>query len=276
MSQPQHDRQEEFSMDSKTSTKIVQDGVEDFDISWLGLVDAGLSGWFLNDSDEVFRGVHITADDVVVDVGCGDGGAILFCAQRGAEVIAVDIDPGVIANIASRLADTPAKSYSTHVSNSTPLPIADATATRVVCSEVLEHVDDPEKVLAELVRIGKPGARYLLTVPDPLQETMQKHVAPDSYFEKPNHVRIIERQEFADMVSRAGLIIEEQAYYGFYWGMWWALFWACNIELGQTHPVLDNWSATWKSLLKTRRGIELKRQLDQFMPKSQLIVARKP
>lgn len=263
-------------MDSKADSKVVQDGVEDFDISWLGLVDAGLSGWLLDDTDEVFRGVRISADDVVVDVGCGDGGALLFCARRGAEVIGVDIDPGVISAIALRLAEDASNKFATHVSDSDPLPIADETATRVICSEVLEHVDDPAKVLAELVRIGKPGALYLLTVPDPLQEDMQKHVAPASYFEKPNHIRIIERQQFADMVSGAGLVIVEQSYYGFYWGMWWALFWACGVELGQSHPVLDNWNATWKSVLKTSRGIALKRQLDQFMPKSQLIVARKP
>jgi ubiquinone/menaquinone biosynthesis C-methylase UbiE len=251
-------------------------GVAEFDIEWLGLVDAGLSGWYLNDTDELFRGIPISKEDIVVDVGCGDGGAILFCAQRGAEVIAVDIDADVIARIESRLAGLPTKAFSTYVSDASPLPLPDALATRIICSEVLEHVDDPESVLAELFRIGASGARYLLTIPDPLQEAMQKHVAPDSYFQKPNHVRVIERHQFADMVQRAGLVIEEKAYYGFYWGMWWALFWGCGIELGESHPILENWAETWKALLQTRRGIELKRRLDQFMPKSQLIVAYKP
>ncbi|WP_458071326.1 class I SAM-dependent methyltransferase [Rhodanobacter sp. BL-MT-08] len=265
-----------FSPDQQAGSANSENGVPEFDISWLGLVDAGLSGWYLSDSDEVFQGVPISAGDVVVDVGCGDGGAVLFCAERGAEVIAVDIDADVIADIAARLANSSASAYATHVSDSDPLPLADGIATRVICSEVLEHVDDPARVLSELVRIGKPGAIYLLTVPDPLHETMQKHVAPDAYFEKPNHIRIIERQQFADMVRQTGLIVREQRYYGFYWGMWWALFWACGVELGESHPVLDNWSATWKAVLKTRRGVELKRKLDQFMPKSQLIVAHKP
>jgi len=264
------------ALDKQAHSAISESGVPEFDVGWLGLVDAGLSGWYLNDSDEVFRGVHISADDVVVDVGCGDGGAILFCAERGAEVIAVDIDADVIAGIAARLMNSSARAHSAHVSDSNPLPLADGIATRVICSEVLEHVDDPNRVLSELVRIGKPGAIYLLTVPDPLHETMQKHVAPDSYFEKPNHIRIIERQQFADMVRQAGLVVQEQSYYGFYWGMWWALFWACGVDLGESHPVLDNWSETWKAVLKTRRGVELKRKLDQFMPKSQLIVAYKP
>ncbi len=268
---------EDFPLpDQKAGSANSETGIPEFDVSWLGLVDAGLSGWYLNDSDEVFRGVHISADDVVVDVGCGDGGAVLFCAQRGAEVVAVDIDANVIADIAARLVNSSARAHATHVSDSDPLPLADGIATRVICSEVLEHVDDPSRVLSELVRIGKPGAIYLLTVPDPLHEAMQKHVAPDSYFEKPNHIRIIEREQFAEMVRQAGLIVQEQTYYGFYWGMWWALFWACGVELGESHPILDNWNTTWKMVLKTRRGVELKRKLDQFMPKSQLIIARKP
>ncbi|WP_215199644.1 methyltransferase domain-containing protein, partial [Escherichia coli] len=40
------------------------------------------------------------------------------------------------------------------VSDCDPLPLADATATRVVSTEVIEHVDDPRQFLAELVRVG--------------------------------------------------------------------------------------------------------------------------
>jgi len=269
--------QDTLSRPSENYTNTPEGGVDGFDASELGLVDGGLSGWYLNDSDEIYRGIRISSDDIVADVGCGDGDAVMFCAKRGAHVIAVDIDPDAIARLEPRLANSGFVNYAAYVSDSNPLPIDDATATVVICSEVLEHVEDPEKVLSEIFRIGRPGARYLLTVPDPLQEIMQKHVAPESYFQSPNHIRIIERQQFVDMVQNAGLLVEEKAYYGFYWGMWWALFWACQVDLDNvSHPILDSWNATWRALLKTKRGIELKWQLDQFMPKSQLIVARKP
>ena len=47
-----------------------------------------------------------------------------------------------------------------------PLPIADNTATRVILSEVLGHVEHPAKLMAEVVRIAQPGALFFLSVPD--------------------------------------------------------------------------------------------------------------
>jgi len=243
----------------------------------VGLHDAVLSGWFQNETNEVFRGIPVGPGDSVVDVGCGDGGASLFCARRGAHVTVVDIDPKVISAMEARLEEISPGDHASLVSDGDPLPLADAMASRVLCTEVLEHVDDPEQLLSELVRIGKPGALYLLTVPGALQENLQKHVAPPSYFQKPNHVRIIERSDFAKMVSRAGLTIEEHTQYGFFWSIWWALFWACKVDLNKpSHPALDHWTESWRAILALPQGAQLKRQLDEFMPKSQVIVARKP
>ena len=42
------------------------------------------------------------------------------------------------------------------------------------------------------------------------------------------------------------------------------------------HPVLDHWTAAWQALLDMPQGAQLKQQLDEFMPISQIVVARKP
>lgn len=252
-------------------------GLSENEANNLGLYDAVLSGWYRNDTNEVFKGVSISAEDVVVDVGCGDGGALNFCASRGAHLIAVDIDEDVIDNLKRRLEGSAARRMEFFLNASPTLPVADGTATRVICTEVLEHVDDPAQVMAELARIGKPGARYLLSVPDPLQENLQKHVAPDSYFQKPNHVRIIGRDEFESLVRGAGLVVEQHEYYGFFWSIWWAMFWSAKVDLSDPrHPMLENWTRTWQAVLASEGGHELKKKLDAFMPKSQVIVASKP
>src|SRR5262249_38230243 len=150
----------------------------------LGLHDASLSGWYCDAQNELFLGFPIGADDVVLDVGCGDGGTMQFCAQRAAHIILADIDPDQITAAQKRRKDNLARKMEGYVTDSAPLPLRDDTATRIICMETLEHVDDPVQMMSELVRVGKPGARYLLTVPDPVGEHLQKHLAPASYFEK--------------------------------------------------------------------------------------------
>lgn len=238
------------------------------------LLDAMLSGWFKNDSGELFTGFPITADDVVVDVGCGDGSNLGFAARQGATVVAVDIDEDAIETARGILSEFPSARF--HVATAEEIPVEDGQATRIICTEVLEHVDDPAVVVAELERIGAPGALYLITCPDPLHEEMQSHVAPQSYFEKPNHIRRIERDELVELLQAGGLEVLSQDTYGFYWSIWWALFWAADVDLGESHPLLDGWSNVWRQLLETDRGKLLKEQLDEFLPMSQLIIARKP
>jgi SAM-dependent methyltransferase len=258
---------------SESGDRLMEDEPVSIDV---GMRDAVLSGWYQAETGELFKGLVISSDDVVVDVGCGDGLTARFCAGRGASIIVTDIDPIKVQATERSLAGIAARSVRAMVSDSNPLPIEDGTASVVVSTEVLEHVDDPAQFLSELVRIGRSGARYLLTVPDPVAEALQKHLAHPSYFAKPNHVRIIQRDEFAALVSAAGLVVEQRSSYGFYWSLWWLMFWSSKVDfIGAPSPVLDTWARTWMALLDTPDGETVKRVLDDFMPKSQLILARK-
>lgn len=46
------------------------------------------------------------------------------------------------------------------------LPEADNTVDRIVMSHVLEHLEDPTKVLKECYRVLKPGGAVVIAVPD--------------------------------------------------------------------------------------------------------------
>ena len=244
---------------------------------FLGLRDAALSGFYRTKDSEVFRGIPVGADDVVVDVGCGEGAALAFCARLDATVIAVDHHEETLAAARATLEGQGQGAREFHAAAAEDLPLPDGTASRVLCMEVLEHVNDPVKALAELARIGRPGALYLLTVPDPRGEALQQVMAPESYFQPPNHIRVIGREEFADLVTGAGLEIIDREFYGFYWALWYALFWSRGVEIEDPDdPVLEHWSKAWSALLDSPNGPEIKEQLDHFMAKSQVIVARKP
>ncbi len=58
------------------------------------------------------------------------------------------------------------------------IPVSDSRFDRVLFNQVLEHVDDPPAVLAELYRVLKPGGRILCTCPLFYAE----HQKPYDYF----------------------------------------------------------------------------------------------
>lgn len=241
------------------------------------LVDAHLSGWFHRESGELFEGFPISPEDSVLDIGCGDGPFSSFCAELGAEVIFADINAEKVAAIESMLKNSAARAIQGLVTDAKPIPLPDGRVNKIIAMEVLEHVEDPAQFMRELVRVAKPGAQFLITVPGPLGESVQKKLAPDSYFEHPNHIRVFQCDEFARLIEDAGLVIERRADYGFYWSMWWFFFWACKQDLSPPwHPLLESWTNTWGLLLSTPDGPRIKKALDETMPKSQAIIARKP
>lgn len=241
-----------------------------------GLQDLAAAGWFNSATGDLFSGFPVGPSDTYLDVGCGTGGAAMFAARQGSRVIATDVNPDSIAALDAKLRTLATAECRCLVSDTDPLPLPDGTATRITCAEVLEHVPDPPRFIAELVRVGAPDALYLLTVPDPASEAIQQDLAAESYWREPNHVRIFARDEFAKLVSDAGLRIEARHFVGFYASVWWALFWSAGQELGDAErPLLAAWTAAWGQVLAHPDGVRIKRALDRCLPKSQIIVARK-
>jgi SAM-dependent methyltransferase len=229
---------------------------------------------------ELYPGFQVTAADTVVDFGCGAGPSCVMAGQAGAAVIGIDIDPAAIEQARLAMQKVPVRSFQAIVHGTLPLPLPDGIATVVLAREVIEHVDDPVGYLAELVRIGKNGARYLISVPDPASESLMRAVAPPSYFEKPGHINIFQREELDRLVRTAGLKIEKRTLAGFYWSMWWLLRWPTSTDYAPLSDkpapaVLKHWDKTWRALQATPQGKQAIRALDNVIPKSQVIIARK-
>lgn len=229
------------------------------------------------DTRELAPGFAISDEDVVVDVGAGDGGMARFCAPRARETILIDQDAGRLEQALKGLRERGFDRVSGKTGDASKLPLPDASASRIICTEVLEHVDDPDAVMAELVRIGRPGALYLLSAPGAVSEQLQTTIAPPAYFERPNHIRIFEPEAFTALVERAGLVVEQRSTLGFFWTLWWLFFWQAGVEFGAgSHPLLDAWTRTWSELLKSPDAGRIKTVLDGLAPKVNAVVARKP
>jgi SAM-dependent methyltransferase len=243
----------------------------------IGIKDATLSGWFLRESREVYRGFQLKSDDIVVDVGCGNGSITRLAKECGAaRVIGIDLDRQE-ALLCRKHLDCAGNGCEVIVADAIALPLGASFASKVICREVLEHVDNPMAIMSEIVRIGLPGAEYLLSIPDAVSESVDCVARMPLQGRRPRHVHSFETPEFIQLVEGAGLTIRSLDKDGFYQAVRGTLRQvSCEKKGGRDVGLLQDWDRVWGRVLNFPRGQKVKQALDQIFPKSQIIVAQKP
>jgi SAM-dependent methyltransferase len=106
----------------------------------------------------VLQQVALTDDAVVLDAGCGPG---TFGASVPGGAIDVDWSHLMVREVRRRRPDARAV-----VGDLARLPVRDGAADLVHVERVLQWTDDPAAILAELVRIARPGGWLAVTDTD--------------------------------------------------------------------------------------------------------------
>lgn len=109
-------------------------------------------------STSVLAWLDARAGRRVLDLGCGTGGYGAALSRSGRVVLVSDVDDRHVR--AASCLGLP----SVLVGANQPLPFADRSFDTVLLVEVLEHLEDPEQVIREALRVT--GKRLLATVPD--------------------------------------------------------------------------------------------------------------
>ena len=105
--------------------------------------------------------------DRLLDIGCGDGVYTIRLADGFSRVDAIDIQADRLALFAERLKDNPAAHrIAIGEMSATKLDYPDGTFDMVTSIEVLEHIEELDRALAEIRRVLKPGGRFAFTTPN--------------------------------------------------------------------------------------------------------------
>ncbi|MFH8724513.1 class I SAM-dependent methyltransferase [Streptomyces termitum] len=159
-----------------------------------------------------FTRFPLAPGDRVLDLGCGAGRHAFECYRRGAQVVALDRNGEEIREVATWFAamkeagEAPAGATATAMEgDALNLPFPDESFDVVIISEVMEHIPDDKGVLAEMVRVLKPGGRIAITVPRYGPEKVCWALS-DAYHEvEGGHIRIYKADELLAKIRQAGL-----------------------------------------------------------------------
>ena len=104
----------------------------------------------------------IGTDERALDLGCGTGNAALLAARRGA--IATGLDPAArLLEVARERAASESVEVDWVIGSAEDLPFDDASFDAVVSIFGVIFASDPERAIAEIVRVLRPGGRALIT-----------------------------------------------------------------------------------------------------------------
>lgn len=96
----------------------------------------------------------------LLDVGCGNGLFTQWLRRKAVEVTGVDHNP---RNCQRAAREYPDITFAASAAEALPFP--DDWFDCVVCSDTIEHTDDDQASVNELVRVLKPGGTLILTMP---------------------------------------------------------------------------------------------------------------
>jgi len=100
----------------------------------------------------------------VLEIGCGRGGFSRYLHEQGADLVAADFSESAVAITQRLLGDRPrCKVHTADIQN---IPYPEGEFDLVISLETLEHVPDPERALAELVRVTRKGGKMIITTPN--------------------------------------------------------------------------------------------------------------
>ena len=147
----------------------------------------------------------------VIDVGCGAGRHSFEAYRRGADVIAFDQNAAELAEVDTMLqamgqaGEAPASAKAqVVVGDALALPYPDGTFDCVIASEILEHIPEDESVIAELIRVLKPGGSLAVTVPRWLPERICWLLSDEYHANEGGHIRIYRAGQLRAKVEALG------------------------------------------------------------------------
>lgn len=224
--------------------------------------------------------LQILEKDVVLDAGCGAGRHTMEASKwHSSKFVAVDRSLSELKRLKYVL-DLMAEKGELNgnvvliVGDVLQLPFKDEAFTKIICTEVLEHLHEDVRGMEEMVRVLKNHEELVVSVPTPYTEHLFGNLSYE-YFRTPGgHVRIYKKKELLQKLRKSGLrilyVCREHAFHSIFWML------KCLCGLDNQDALIP---ALWEKLLIFSTQIKLLKKIENFwnnlFPKSIVVYTRK-
>jgi 2-polyprenyl-3-methyl-5-hydroxy-6-metoxy-1,4-benzoquinol methylase len=175
----------------------------------------------------ILENINITNGMRTLDVGCGRGfyETALFRLYGDVNITGIDANASYIKLARAHLASLAKHTrISFQKQDATHMDFPSGSFDRIICSEVLEHIDDDVPVIREMYRVMKKGGRGFITVPvanypifwDPLNFLLERlfhlHIPSHIWWLAgiwADHVRLYTERELFGKITTAGFVIQD-------------------------------------------------------------------
>jgi SAM-dependent methyltransferase len=231
-----------------------------------------------------FDRLGVRPGDRVLDLGCGAGRHAFELYRRGADVTAFDQDEPELRKVEEMFAamraegQVPAAATARVVpGDALALPFPDGHFDQVVAAEILEHVPEDARAMAEIVRVLRPGGQTAVTVPRWWPERVCWALSDAYHQVDGGHVRIYTARELTRKLAEAGLEPVGRHYaHGLHSPYWWI---KCAVGVdreGHPLPRLYHRMLVWDMMRRPWLTRTAEHLLNPVLGKSVVVYLHKP
>jgi ubiquinone/menaquinone biosynthesis C-methylase UbiE len=149
-----------------------------------------------------------TGAERVLDVACGPAFLTMAFAEATREVVGLDGTDVFLAHAAAEARRRGHANLRLALGDVERMPLADVAFDVVACRAAFHHFPDPEIVLREMVRVTRPGARFLIADQVASEDATKARLHNEvERLCDPTHVRALPVSELAALFARLGLAV---------------------------------------------------------------------
>lgn len=230
-----------------------------------------------------FDRLPVGAGDRVLDLGTGGGRHAFEALRRGARVVALDRELGELRDVATLMKAMCAEGETAESASGAALrgdaldlPFPDGVFDCVIAAEILEHLPQDDRAIAEVARVVRPGGIVSVTVPRWWPEQLCWMLSDGYHNKQGGHVRVYRGRQLVAKLRRAGLQPFGQHHaHALHSPYWWI---RCAVGVDRTdHPLPRTYHRllVWDMVARPWLTRAMERLLDPVAGKSLVTYLRK-